>query len=254
MRRSLDKNAGFLCRDGTSWGSAVGLAAGLHRTCSATKPTPPGGHPARSRPAQGASCGQTPDCPGQHHAPWPTPGTPTFQEPSHAQAPPSARHDKGPRTQHARGSPGGTTGVLPIPEAGLEPARPQSHRILNPTRLPFRHSGAGGRADIMQRRWGRQPKSALDLGRKKREKPLFFSPQRSFKGCRSRQGLGEDGKRRMSQKVVLSLASRTLALAAGGSGHLAAVAWPPCVSDPPPTSKPRTGFHVSHPHESRTTP
>ncbi len=30
-----------------------------------------------------------------------------------------------------------------VPEAGLEPARPNGPRILNPLRLPFRHPGNG---------------------------------------------------------------------------------------------------------------
>src|SRR5687768_14376353 len=28
-----------------------------------------------------------------------------------------------------------------VPEVGVEPTRPFGHRILNPARLPFRHSG-----------------------------------------------------------------------------------------------------------------
>jgi hypothetical protein len=35
-----------------------------------------------------------------------------------------------------------SAGVLAIPGAGLEPARPCGQGILSPARLPFRHPGA----------------------------------------------------------------------------------------------------------------
>lgn len=34
-----------------------------------------------------------------------------------------------------------------VPEVGVEPTRPCGHRILNPARLPFRHSGSRGRVE-----------------------------------------------------------------------------------------------------------
>ena len=34
-----------------------------------------------------------------------------------------------------------TLGLLVVPRAGVEPARPFGQRILSPQRLPFRHPG-----------------------------------------------------------------------------------------------------------------
>ena len=34
-----------------------------------------------------------------------------------------------------------TVGLLMVPRAGVEPARPFGQRILSPQRLPFRHPG-----------------------------------------------------------------------------------------------------------------
>ena len=58
----------------------------------------------------------------------------------------SARGGSRTRTPKVGTSPSGWRGCrfttrASVPETGVEPARPSGHRALNPTRLPFRHSG-----------------------------------------------------------------------------------------------------------------
>lgn len=49
-----------------------------------------------------------------------------------------------------------------VPEAGVEPARPDGQGILSPRRLPFRHSGGGDSTVCLgiewRRRWESNPR------------------------------------------------------------------------------------------------